>query len=203
MNLNPRSIVIAAVVVLAAGAWPAWRWFTAPALDSPEIKSARPFAGTQLLPVNLEPEANAAPGARPPALEGVSALAPRADALVAIPEKRRKALKKQIDAALEATGVSMDHPTMTRPAGPSALVLNASCRAVPESGGVVAVAMELDVVRKLRIANDGSEPWDCVVWTERRSARVKASDLDQAVVALAQACLAPVIKRWKEENPAR
>lgn len=203
MQINARSIAIAAVVVVAAGAWPAWRWFTAPALDTPEVKSARPFAGTVLLPVNLEPASNPKPGGTAPSLEGVTALAPRTDAVVDVPEKRRKAIKKEVDAALEATGVAMEHPTMTRPAGPTALVLNAACRIVPEAGGVLGVTMELDVVRKVRLASDGSEPWDCVIWTERRAARVRGADLDKAVVALSKACLDPVVARWKQENSGR
>jgi len=203
MQISPRSIAIAAVVVLAAGAWPAWRWFTAPALDTPEVKTARPFAGTVLLPVNLEPASNPKPGASASVLDGVTALAPRTDAVVDIPEKRRKAIKKEVDAVLEATGVGMEHPTMTKPAGPTALVLNAACRIVPEPGGVVGISMELDVVRKVRLASDGSEPWDCVIWTERRAARVRAADLDKAVVAVSKACLDPVVKRWKEENSGK
>lgn len=198
IDLRKLAVVLAVAVLVAA--WPLYRWFTAPALETPTVIPSKPMKGALFLPVALAFTANPAPGAAPAKIDGLRVLAPRPGPYVPYTEKQRKALKKQVDDYLRSLNLPMDAPSLTRPAQPNAMVLAAEATPTVEPDGTVTVSVRFTVTQKVHVRKDGSEPWEAVTWVENAAARVARADTDRAVVALTRQCLDRVVRRYREDN---
>lgn len=198
-KLNPATVAGVIVGVLAVVAYPAWRWFAAPAVDREVLPAARPFRGTVLEPVSLELRANPKTPSTGRTVGGVTFF-PDFTRFVPFTDRERKAMKAEIDDHLRGQGVPMDAPTMAKGAAANGIFLRADVSARADVTELVSIDVRVSASKQLLIRGESTDAVNAVLHQESRSGRAGVRDVKKAIVVLTNEAVDGVVARWRTEN---